>query len=244
MVTVVNGLHVNYSVQGQGAPILLLHGWRVGGWSFKPVADSLASRFQLVMPDLPGFGGSESPPTDWGVGEYAQFTVSFLSALGVGAVHLLGHSFGGRIAIWIAAHWPERVRKLVLVNSAGIRPKRSLAYAVRVGAAKTLNRLGPWGRRFAPLFGSRDYKTAGPLRGTLVKVVNEDLTGLLDRIQAPTLLVWGDHDRAVPLHDGHLMAGLIKGSRLLVLGGAGHFSYLDRPAEFCDAVRDFLERTC
>jgi alpha-beta hydrolase superfamily lysophospholipase len=160
----------------------------------------------------------------------------------------VGHSNGGRIAIRMAATEPRRAARLVLVDSAGIRPKRTLRYYRRVGMAKVgkyaARYLGAPGERLrARIVGrvaSSDYAAAGEMRPTLVRLVNSDLREYLPRISAPTLLVWGAEDTDTPLADAHLMEKLIPDSGLVVLDGAGHYSYLDQSARFARIVTHFI----
>lgn len=163
---------------------------------------------------------------------------------------LVGHSNGGRIAITLAARQPARFSRLVLVAGAGIRPRRRAGYYIRVGAFKlarwffSLPGWGVTGRRMiskmSDRFGSRDYRAAGPMRPTLVKLVNEDLTPLLSAIQAPTLILWGDQDQEVGRSAMEIMAARIPQARLVVFEGAGHFPFLDMPGKFFDTVKEFL----
>ncbi|HZS01556.1 MAG TPA: alpha/beta hydrolase [Chloroflexota bacterium] len=246
----VGGLRTLCRVQGEGPPAVLLHGWGTEGASLQPLAAHLARRYRTITPDLPGFGGTALPPTDWGVNDYADWTRQLLARLGISRALFLGHSNGGRIGIVLAATCPALVERLVLVDSAGLRPRlsarqRAAAPVSKLGrAAGSLPLVGPLADRLRGRWhralGAEDYANAGPLRGTFVKIVNRDLRELLPRIQAPTLLLWGTNDDATPLDDAETMARLIPNARLVVLPGAGHYSYLDRPAEACAAVDEFL----
>lgn len=234
-----------------GAPVLLLHGWGASAALFAPVMERLEHAFDLIAPDFPGFGATPPPPAGWSVGDYAAWTRDLLDSLALERVHIIGHSFGGRVAIALAARWPERVDRLVLTASAGLRPRRSPAYWRRVYTYKALKRLAA-----APLVppaararlrarverrGSQDYRQAtGTMRETFVKVVNEDLRAALPRISAPALLVWGDADTETPLADGQAMERLIPDAGLVVFAGAGHYAYLEQPARFCHIVDTFF----
>jgi len=162
--------------------------------------------------------------------------------------HLVGHSFGGQVAIQLAATTPQRVDKLVLEGSAGIRTKPALTTRLKRLAA----RLGRWLAAYGGPMGEKlrveiyrrvqspDYADAGALRPTLVRVINEDLTPLLPLITAPTLLVWGEHDRDVPLAAARVMAQRLPAAQLVVLENAGHFAYLDQFERFRLLVGRFL----
>lgn len=246
----VTGLRVHCRVAGAGPAVLLLHGWGVDGASLQPLAAHLTRRFRTITPDLPGFGATERPPRDWGVADYAAWTEALLAQLGVPRAVVLGHSFGGRIAIRLAATRPALVERLVLIASAGLRPApsarqrvvRPVSRAGRLAAGlPLLGRLvGRLRERWLHTVGATDYAAAGPLRGTFVRVVNEDLRDLLPRVAAPALLLWGAEDRETPPTDGTTMQSLLPDARLVVFPGAGHYVYLDRPAETCAALDDFL----
>jgi len=229
----------------------MLHGWGVDGDLFAPVLASLQPGRMLIVPDLPGFGSTAEPDAPWSVHEYAAWCFALLERLGVEQCDLLGHSNGGRVGIAMAASHPERVRRMVLTGSAGIRPRRTVRDAARVRSYKALRaverstalpgalRRGA-GRR-ADTRGSVDYRAAsGTMRGTLVRLVNEDLRSLLPELRMPTLLIWGEQDTETPLADGRLMERLIPDAGLVVFEGAGHYAYLEQPGRFCRIVDVFL----
>jgi pimeloyl-ACP methyl ester carboxylesterase len=247
----IRGLETFYQVDGQGDPVVLLHGWGTSSQSLGGVATCLAPAFRAVSVDLPGFGWSQAPSEAWGIAEYADHVRRLLDALGVARAAFLGHSFGGRIAIHLAAHHPGQVARLILVASAGVRPRRGPRYHLRVAITKVLRRLlalpgleGVGSRllqRWQAKVGSRDYLAAGRLRPTLVKVVNEDLTPILTRVEAPTLLLWGDQDLEVRRPAMEVMATRIPRARLEVFSGAGHFPFQDAPEAFCRTMMEFLK---
>jgi pimeloyl-ACP methyl ester carboxylesterase len=244
----IKGIRTRWRQAGSGPPVLVLHGWGAKIEAVDPIVRGLASQLTVTAVDLPGFGETALPPAPWGVADYADWTRELMDVLGLERPSIVGHSNGGRIAIHLASHHPERVDKLILVDSAGIRPRRGLRYYRRVALAKTAKHaarfLGPPGRalrkRVLARTASSDYANAGPLRPTFVKLVNEDLTPLLGQIRASTLLIWGDQDDATPLSDGQMMERLIPDSGLVILKGAGHFSYLDQPQRFGRVAVHFL----
>lgn len=243
-----HGNSLRYRDIGQGEVVLLLHGWGGSLDSFSQVERYLSSNFRVLSLDLPGFGGSAPPPVPWSLDDYCASVEAFLGYLGLSRSVLLGHSFGGRIAIVLGAK--GLASKLVLVDSAGVRPNRPPSYYAKVYSyklAKRLLSLTPCARREPLLeklqrrYGSGDYRNASPiLRQTLIKVVNEDLTPLLPRIQAPTLLIWGDNDQTTPLYQAKTMEKLIPDAGLAVLKNAGHYCFLDKPQDFNIIVNHFL----
>jgi pimeloyl-ACP methyl ester carboxylesterase len=220
----IDGIRTRYRRLGSGPDVLVLHGWAARIEAMTPILTGLASGLTVHAVDLPGSGESEPPACQpWGHEEYVAWTRALMVALGLKRPNLIGHSRGGAIAFKLAAEHPELIGKLILVNSAGIRRKRTLRYYRRVAVAKfakhVLRRLGPAGRRaqerLAARSASSDYAQAGVMRPTLVKLVNEDLIDELPRVRASTLLIWGDADDATPLSDGQTMERLIPDAGLV-----------------------------
>ena len=249
-----DGMSIHYEVQGQGPYVFLLHGWGSNLTLFAAVAQALAVKYTVVSLDFPGCGGSDEPAEPWGMDEYAGFTSDFIATFGPDQVIVLGHSHGGRVGIRLATDpdLPFTVTKLILVDSAGILPKRSLLYHVRVRSYKLGKKVLTWGpvKRVFPdalatlqhNLGSDDYAAASPvMRASLVKVVNSDLEPLLAKITAETLLVWGADDTATPVTDGQTMEKAIPGSGLVVLPKAGHYSFLDQAYTFRRVLESFLQ---
>jgi pimeloyl-ACP methyl ester carboxylesterase len=202
----------------------------------------------VIALDLPGFGESDPPPEAWDADDYMRFVLRFLDELGVERVHVVGHSNGGRVGICMAAEHPDRIGRLLLVDSAGLRPKRGWRYRLKVAVAKVgkvVGRLGPPGRalqqRLRARVASTDYLEASEaMRGTFRRLIAQELSDRMPRITATTLLVWGENDDDTPLWMAHRMQELIPDAGLAVFEGAGHFSYADDPARFGSVARLFL----
>jgi pimeloyl-ACP methyl ester carboxylesterase len=248
----IQGISARCRSVGSGPEVLVLHGWGASIEAVGSIVGALEPSCSVHAVDLPGFGQTGLPPRAWGVGEYADWTRALLAALGLDRVSIVGHSHGGRIAIQLASHHPELVDKLVLVDAAGVRAPRTLRWYRRVAIAKlakhVLNRLGPGGRalgrRLVGRTASADYAaTAEVLRPTFNRLVSADLTPLLPRVRASTLLIWGENDADTPLRDGETMQRLIPDAGLVVFEGAGHFAYADQPQRFARVVRHFLGPT-
>ena len=230
-------------------PIVVLHGWGAHLEAVAPILAALHDTSDLIALDMPGFGESDPPPEAWDAHDYAAFVRDFLDQLGVSRAHFVGHSHGGRVSIVIASETPERVERLLLVDAAGIRPKRGARYYRRVAVAK-LGRAaakagGAPGRRLQERMrarvASKDYLDASEaMRATFRAVIAEDMTPRLASIRAPTLLVWGERDDDTPLWMAHRMEELIPDAGLVVLEGAGHYSYADAPGQFRAVARRFL----
>jgi len=246
------GVRTHYEHSGRGRPVVLLHGWGASGKTWGPIRPFLERHFATYTLDLPGFGQSDEPPRGWTLDDYAESLEEFIAHLALCRVILIGHSFGGRVIVKLGARRQADVSKAVLIDSAGIRPKRGLRYYFRVYTYKTLkslfclpvvgNAMRCQLEALRHRFGSDDYRQTSPtMRQVMVKVVNEDLTALLPYITFPVLLVWGENDTVTPLSDAHLMERLIPDAGLVVLENAGHWSYLERCQEFLQVLRAFLK---
>lgn len=251
MIEKIHGLNINYIVEGQGEPIIVLHGWGANINTILSIVNILKDRYRVYALDLPGFGESQEPNEVIGSFEYAEIVKKFMEVKGIKRAHLIGHSFGGKISIILGSKYPELVNKIVLIDSAGLIPKRGPKYYIRVYSFKALRfiytKLFFWIKgeermeKFYKKFGSDDYQDAsGIMRKILVKVVNENLRPILKDIKAPTLLIWGDEDDATPLYMGKIMEKEIPDSGLVVLEGTGHYSYLDDYYKFRAVINAFL----
>jgi pimeloyl-ACP methyl ester carboxylesterase len=248
----VNGIRTRVLELGEGEPIILLHGWGTKIESLFPISSFLQTDMKVIIMDFPGFGQTDFPPAPWGVSDYVDWLRSLLHILKIDSAYFLGHSFGGRVGIKLAASAPEIVKGLILVDSAGVRQFetswRTKILGAISGVAKPFLYLLPgslsnkirW--KFYKSIGSTDYLTAGRLRETYLKVINEDLEPLLGNICAPTLLVWGEKDQATPLKDGELMARKITGSKLIVIKDAGHYPFVDNPIEVNKYIAEYLKQ--
>ncbi len=205
--------------------------------------------------DFPGHGKSDEPPTAWGVPEYAKQVIGLLDELGLPKVDLVAHSFGGRVAIWLGKHHPERIGKMVLTGSAGIRKPLSKQQEKRQNHFKRMNR---WLRAMGkcPLlhrlvercqsalrkkYGSPDYQKLSPnMRQTFVKVIGLDLYPLLADVKASTLLIWGGDDTETPLWMGQQMEQQMKDAGLIVFDRRTHFAFIEEWERFLLIVKQFF----
>lgn len=245
------GLKAHYRESGpEGAqPIILMHGWGCNSATLASIEAVAAERCHVYNIDFPGFGQSQEPESTWGVEEYTNWLAELIRVLGIKRPILLGHSFGGRVAILYASR--SDVDKVILVDAAGIKPRRKLSYYVKVYSFKTMKALANLilGKEKAKAYidrqrakrGSADYASSSPtMRAILSKVVNEDLKSVMPSIKAPTLLIWGENDTATPLSDAKTMERLIPGAGLVSFPACGHYSFLDNPIQFAAVLRSFL----
>lgn len=254
-----NGRTVEYKRYGDGAEaVVIFHGWGCSGDVFSKTADALKDKYTVIVPDLCGFGKSPEPPEPMSPGDYADLFIGLISSLGFARVSLIGHSYGGRVIFKIfeaqAARGalPFELRRVMLIDAAGIKPKKTPAmlislYAYKVGrrllSLPIMKKLFPnavdaWRKKR----GSDDYNRASEImKKTLVLAVNEDLRPLLCRVTAPTLLFWGEKDDATPLSDAKIMEKEIPDAGLVVVKGGGHFSFNDDSALYFRVLASFFE---
>ncbi len=240
--------------------LLCLHGWGGSSESFTELCEALkASDLVLLTPDLPGFGANPEPPRPWTTDDYADWTALWVRDelkrrnAHVDRFFLLGHSHGGRIAIKLATESREgmpRIDRLFLCAAAGIKHPRHLKRAFGLTLAKTgkfflkipfLNRLAPLAKKLLyKLVRVHDYERASPLmRQTLINVTQEDLRDLLEDIEVPTDIFWGDRDGMTPVSDAYLMHERIRGSELTVFPGIRHRVHRDSAVQIAQRI---LER--
>ena len=238
-----------YTVEGDGYPVVLMHGWGCNHTTLASIEKLLVGNFKVYNVDFPGFGESSEPRSVWGVEQYTSLIEELLRAEGVKSPIMIGHSFGGRVGILYASR--NEVRKLVLVDAAGVKPCRTLKYYYKVYTYKAIKKLLPVimgkenGNRLIDKYrgkvGSSDYNNASQMMRTIMsKVVNEDLKHVMPSIKCPTLLIWGEKDTATPLKDAKMIEKLIPDAGLVVFKNAGHYSFLDNPYQFAAVVKNFL----
>ncbi|MHB8264152.1 MAG: alpha/beta fold hydrolase [Acidimicrobiales bacterium] len=233
---------------GQPIEVVALHGWGRDHGDFSKLGASWLGKCGIMAPDLPGFGAAPAPPSAWGSAEYAGL-ISRLVENEIGTpVVVLGHSFGGRVAVRLAASRPELVKSLVLTGVPLAKPQYTgqrkkgprVAFAYRV--ARRLEKLGlvPQDRMesMRKRYGSPDYaRASGMMRAVLVKVLAETYSDDLARLACPVYLVWGEEDAEVPAEVARMIAEAVPGARLTVLAGIGHLVPTIAP----DALKEALE---
>lgn len=247
----IEGLSLNYIVEGEGDPVIVLHGWGCNINTVMSIVNVLKDKFRVYALDLPGFGDSEEPLEAIDSFQYTEIVKQFMKKNNINKATFIGHSFGGKLSIIMGAKYPELVNKIVLINSAGLIPKRGPKYYFKVYSFKTLRFIYKnmffWIgnekkiEKFYKKFGSTDYKNAsGIMRKIFVKVVNENLKPILKDVKAPTLLIWGDKDTDTPLYMAKTMEKEIPDCGLVVLEGTGHYSYLDDFRKFSLILKAFV----
>jgi pimeloyl-ACP methyl ester carboxylesterase len=261
----VDGLRVRYVRRGAGSPVVLVHGIGSSIYSWAEVLPALGQSHDVIALDLPGFGGSDIP-AGFGAERYPPLLRSFLDALGLPRVALVGHSLGGAVAAAFAAAEPGRLDRLVLVDAAGFnlapadRPwlLRGLGWPAAAGVLDLLpmrRRVLALGLRqvfhddgrvtperveeyLAPLARPGAIRfMAGLLRDTRALGLPEAIA----RVRTPTLVIWGRQDAWVPLRDADRFQSAIPGARKAVIEGCGHVPQEERPRELIGLLLEFLD---
>ena len=248
MQVIVDGLLTSYERVGKGQALLILHGWGDSSAGWRNVAKALSDQYEVIVPDLPGFGGTQAPEKDWGLTDYAQFVASFLEKIQVKPSVLLGHSNGGAIAIRGLGKDILSAEKLVLLASAGIRNEykgrnRALRLATKAGKALTAPLPKATKRKLRrkvyTSIGS-DMLVAEHLQETFKRVVTDDVRADAARLMVPTLLIYGENDEQTPVRYGELFHEAIDGSTLEILPGADHFLHGGHREKVVKLIKDFL----
>ena len=235
----IQDVNINYIQYRKGKDILLLHGWGQNIEMMKPVGDNFSDRFRITILDFPGFGKSEEPKEPWDIEKYSIMLEKFVKAVNIKKPIVIGHSFGGRVAIRYSARNP--IEKLVLFGSPCIRITENLSLTVKfLKKLKTLPGLNSFGEYMKKYIGSRDYKAASPImRQTLVDVVNEDLSKYAREIEEPTLLIWGEYDTEAPVNEARELEKIMIDAALIVLPGT-HYAYLENLPRVVSILNNFF----
>lgn len=249
MKTIVQDLAVEYMDQGRGPVVLMLHGWKDSLHTFDALAPMLADKHRVVRLDLPGFGTSDMPPRAWRLDDYVDFVKAFADKLQLDIDTLIGHSLGGRITIKGVAMQVLKPRKIVLIAAAGIAKRttgRNVFLRIVAKIGKVATAVWPLSlfrhtlrRKLYENIGS-DYFVAGALKDTFLNIVGEDLQSAAAQIATPALLIWGSLDTTTPLDDGKRLHELMKGSRLEIVEGAGHFVHHEHSNQVARTIDQFI----
>ena len=238
----------------ESSTVTLLHGWGGVASSWQPIEQKLKQNgYQCLSIKFPGFDLPQ-PSEPWGVPEYADFVLNRLEHFQLKPPFtFVGHSFGGRVAIYVAATRPEMVDKLILTDSAGVENRRTpkllfvstLSKVFRkLDGIPVVNRISRSLRKIIWRYtASPDYSNASPMmREILKKVVALNLEQYLPSIRADTLIIWGDQDEVTPIRDAKILNRGIKGSSLVTIKGAGHHSHISHVHEWMNYVIHFLRK--
>ncbi len=234
MRVMIDKLKIAYDVKGEGQCIILLHGWGANRYTFDKLYNHISTNYKVYRIDLPGFGESEIDEA-YSVLEVAEILRKFILLFNIECPIILGHSYGGRIAIKYSSIY--KVDKLILVSSAGIRNKLSMKKRIKQFFYKRMKKINSKIK-----MGSKDFLAASNLnRRMLVKTVNEDLKEDMKLINAITLIIHGVNDKEVNINDARKMRDLIKYATLIEFSNTGHFPYLEDYIKFNSIIDVFIK---
>ena len=236
---VVKDVDLNYIQYGSGKDIILLHGWGQNIEMMKPLGDSFSNKYRITILDLPGFGESSEPKYPWTLDDYKEMLELFVEELKIEKPIVMGHSFGGRLAI---NYCSDNVVSKVILFGSPIRPEaRTDSLKVRtLKALKKMPGMNGLAEKMKKYIGSRDYKAASPImRQILVNTVNKDLTDIAKKIEEPTLLIWGDYDLEANIEDAKILESVMPDAGLIVVPGT-HYAYLESIGQVINILNNFL----
>lgn len=234
-------------------PVVILHGWASQLERWPPVMEEFKNAgFEVLLPSLPGFCPEKQLDKPWSVVDYADWLKEYLAKKEIKKYLLLGHSFGGRIAIKLASENPKELKALVLVDSAGIKPAltfKKILFFILAKIGKVLFLLPPFcffkkstHLLFYKLVGEKDYLLASSvMKETLQKIVSFDQKKELEDIKKPTLILWGARDRQTPIPNGRLMNKKIKNSQFIIFAEASHALPFQKTKRMVREVLEFAK---
>lgn len=241
-----------YEEMGTGKKtILILPGWGDTRSTFRNIISYLAKEYTVICIDYPGFGKSSFPNYSMTIYDYALLIKAFIEELELNDPIIIAHSFGGRIATLLTGYYHMTISRMVLMDIAGIKPKKTVCRRIKSLIYKTLKKAqylipSKYKKRYleklSNLFGSTDYNNLpNCMKTTFSNIVQEDLKYYVKDIKSECLLLWGENDDATPLQDGYFFQDNIKDSALIVFAGRSHFAYLEEPWQTINIIMTFIE---
>lgn len=243
MQTVIDNILINHEILGQKNEntILILHGWKNSLKNWEEVGKKLSNKNKVVLVDLPGFGNSSVPKNQpFDTYDYAQTINRFIEKLNLQNITLMGHSFGGKIGTIIASDNPK-IKKLILVDNSGIT-NRNIVTSLKMYVFKIIKFFLPkkLSEKFSNTLSSEDYKNAGSLRESFSQIVKQDTRESAKKINAPTLIVWGENDKDVPLSSAKILKEIIPNSTLRIVWRTTHHPHLEKPDKFMEIIEEYI----
>lgn len=235
------GININYERLGnkKGQPLVLLHGWGQNIQMMKMIGEKYPKN-DVVIVDFPGHGKSDEPKELWTLDDFTDMVHELLKNLKIKKPILIGHSFGGKVALIYASKYD--VKKLILFGSPFKIKKNPKSLKVKIlKAIKNLPGMEKVAEYAKKHMGSEDYRNASPImRDILVNHVNTDITEKVKKIICPTIIIWGDNDQAVPIEDAYELSKYIKDSAVIKYDGCTHYAYLERLGQTINIIDSFI----
>ena len=237
-----DGFRIRYKAAGQGEPLVVLHG--AGGMKLYRSHALLAREHRVIVFEAPGFGASAPNERTQSVKELALTMANAVTALEVQSFSLMGNSFGGRLALWMAVQQPERVQALLLVGPAAIRPEtisppQSLPREELIARLYANPELRKSMSREDPEVVDKQQALVSRLRGP---ARDEELERLMADLEAPVLVMFGTKDKVMPPEMGRLYCEILPNCHFVLIYDAAHEADADRPEAFASLADDFLRR--
>ncbi len=230
--------------------ILILPGWGNTRASFRNIINYLKKDYTVYIVDYPGFGNSPIPTKTLNIYDYAKIIKDFMEEENITNPYIIAHSFGGRITALLSGYYDVKITKILLIDVAGIKPRKTIkrfikekTYKILKKCIKLLPKLKQeyYLQKLLHFFGSPDYNNLPVvMRTTFKNIVNKDLKIYFKNIKCSTLILWGKKDNVTPLKDAFKIKKLITNSYLIVLPTCGHFAYLDAPITINNIIDNFL----
>lgn len=247
----VDNLKINYKIAGSGPAILILHGWGGGSNSWLKFQEIISNNgYKVIILDLPGFGKSEKPFFAWELNDYCSFIEKFIFSLNLEKFYLLGHSFGGALAIKYCFKFPQKIEKLFLIGAACFR-RNSLRKKLFLGFVKIFKIFSilPFYSKIRKIFYKyiikSDYlfseERGEVMKNTYLKIIKEDLSNILEKIKISTIIIWGEKDKLKRVQEAYFINEKIKNSELKIISNAGHNLHSEIPEKFSQIVLNFLK---
>ena len=259
----VEGVRIAYAERGRGPHLVLLHGMFGDHQDWEAVLEPLSQHFHVIAVDLPGFGASGKPPTQYSLEFYLRALHGLFTALNLTHFHLIGNSFGGQLAVFYTLLFPAQVTRLVLADCGGFRdiPRDERDQTLHAFSEQNLLHLHQFMVQylFSPAFAhasaqktryldrqsarlaSADYPAYAHATAQAIRVsLDTYLFPRLHELQCATLLLWGDHDSLCPVDQARAGLKQLRDGALQVFKQCGHLPQLDSPREFLYAVISFL----
>ena len=239
MKKLIKGVDVNYIQYGDGKDIILLHGWGQNIEMMKFIGDKFSDKYRITILDFPGFGESEEPKEAWFVEDYVDVVHELVKELKIDKPIIIGHSFGGRVAIKYSSQY--EVSKVVLFGAPCFNDKKELDTKTKIlKGLKKIPGLNSFGEYMKKYIGSRDYKAASPMmRQILVNTVAEDLSEDAKKIKVPTLLIWGTYDTEAPIEEARRLEEILVDGALIELPGT-HYAYIENLDRVVSILENFF----
>jgi len=248
MEVILDNIHIHYEEIGKGQPVIIMHGWGQNTEMMYSIVNSLDhDKYHIYNIDLPGFGQSDEPNTEYTIDDYTNFLKEFIKVNKIDNPILIGHSFGCRISINYAAQG-NPVKEMVLTGAAGIKDRRGLSYYARVYFYKFSKKFinFPFLKHYVleamENSGSEDYRnSSATMKAVLRNAVNFDQSDMLHKVKCPVLLIFGSNDESTPVWMGKKMESEMENAKLLVYPNGSHYAYLEYIDQFSKDMNEFLE---